>query len=433
MKRHQSAGPWSLFLGWLDSPTVSPAERVHLRVLQGVQIVIGLLFVLSEIRGASSGIDRFSNVLVAVAAAISFWWLRKGRFRPSVLLLLSAFTLGMSLALVGTGLHAQGSAIKYAVLPQILAGLLLGALALWVVSAILGVAIVGAATTDLASAGVRLEEATASAWIPALQALLFVVLIALVVDRVGAVLRRSFGLALQREEQLATAKNHLEERKLEVEELFLRLENSYEETLRSLSAALDLRDRETQGHAARVVGYSTLLGTALGLDEKSLRELRWGALLHDVGKIAVPDRILNKRGPLTPDEWEVVRRHPDQGFRMLRHVSFLGPSLDVVLHHHERWDGKGYPRGLAETAIPEMARIFSVVDTYDAMTSERSYSAARPVEEVRNELRQVVAKQLDPEIVASFLAIDREHLETVRRMAIPSVLSDRDESSAASV
>ena len=298
-----------------------------------------------------------------------------------------------------------------------LAALLLGSRALWAVTGFLAAAIAAGGVVDFLH-GVRAAGSAAeSPLVPTLIALFYALLIAFVIDRFGAVLRKNLSLAIERQNQLESARDRLEERRLEVEGLYKRLETSYEETLRSLSAALDLRDRETRGHSERVVGFSTLLGESLGLDDEALRRLRWGALLHDIGKIAIPDSILHKAEPLSEHEWQIIRRHPKQGHAMLRQVSFLGEALDIVLHHHENWDGSGYPDGLGGTAIPEMARIFSVVDTYDAMISERPYRSCVPTAEARQELKRIAGQQLDKRIVDAFLDIDPERLEVVREMA----------------
>jgi hypothetical protein len=400
---------------WIDAPSVSAAERIHLRAIQGVQLIFVLLYALTEIHGESRGVDRLANLLLAVATVASFWQLRRGRFRSAVALLLAALTGALCIALVGTGLAAQTPSLRYVAVPQLLAALTLGAGALWIVTGAVGLGIAVAAAIDVAAGVASVAQRGAeSSWLAALQALLYLFLVALMLDRMGAVLRRALALALDHEARAEAARVALEERQREVEALYRRLEASYEETLGSLSGALDLRDRETRGHSARVVGYSLLLGESLDLDARALRDLRWGALLHDIGKIAVPDQILRKTEALSDEEWTIVRRHPQQGFEMLKNVSHLGPSLDVVLHHHERWDGTGYPGGLAGDGIPRLARIFSVVDTYDAMASGRPYRApiADPV--VRAELRRVAGSQLDPEIVAAFMALDASRIEAVR-------------------
>ncbi len=400
---------------WIDAPSVSATERVHLRALQVVQLLFILLWVLTEVHGASHGLDRLANLLLALLTVASFWALRRGRFRLSVALLLGAVVGSMWIALAGTGLTVQLPSLRYVVVPQLLAALTLGASALWVVSGAVGLAVVVGAAIDVA-AGVGPPESE-DPWLAALQILLFLFFVALVLDRMGAGLRRALSKSLENEARVEKARATIEEQELAVEGLYHLLELSYEETLRSLSAALDLRDRETNGHSARVVGYSLLLGEALGLDEQALRDLRWGALLHDIGKIAVPDRILHKREGLSDEEWEIVRRHPEQGLEMLKEVSYLGPSLDIVLRHHEHWDGSGYPGGLAGESIPRLARIFSVVDTYDAMASGRPYRKPMADAEVRAELRRAAGSQLDPEIVEAFLTVEPARLEEVRHGA----------------
>jgi putative nucleotidyltransferase with HDIG domain len=180
-------------------------------------------------------------------------------------------------------------------------------------------------------------------------------------------------------------------------------ERSYVEAVGAVVTAADARDHETTGHSFRVALYAMALARSLGLPPDQLKAIEWGALLHDVGKMAVPDGVLRKPGPLTANEWHVMKQHPTWGFDMLAEVSFLQPAaVDIVYSHHERWDGQGYPRGLAGEHIPLVARIFAVADTYDAITSDRPYRRARGHAAAMAELRRVAGQQLDPVIVAAF-------------------------------
>ncbi|WP_052351562.1 HD domain-containing phosphohydrolase [Deinococcus pimensis] len=184
------------------------------------------------------------------------------------------------------------------------------------------------------------------------------------------------------------------------------LDASREETLHAIGLALEYRDGETSGHTARVVRLTERLATALRLPDADQDALRWGAYLHDTGKIATPDAILRKPGPLDAHEWEVMRRHPLVGHEMLSRVPSLPPAtLAVVLHHHERWDGGGYPHGLAGEDIPLPARLFAVVDVYDALTSERPYKRAWTHAEAAAQLRREAGRLLDPAVVDVFLRV----------------------------
>lgn len=196
-------------------------------------------------------------------------------------------------------------------------------------------------------------------------------------------------------------------------------ERSYIEVISAMVATAHARDHETIGHSFRVARYAVTLARKLGLDEAMQTAVEWGALLHDVGKIGVPEEVLRKRGPLTAAEREVMRLHPRRGYQMLKSLLFLGTGLDVVLSHHERWDGRGYPNGLAGEDIPLSARIFAVVDTYDAMTSDRPYRAARPHAAAVEELLRVSGAQLDPMVVAVFLEISEARLERLRDLSQP--------------
>ncbi|SEI85703.1 HDIG domain-containing protein [Deinococcus reticulitermitis] len=180
-------------------------------------------------------------------------------------------------------------------------------------------------------------------------------------------------------------------------------------TLRALGAALERRDDETGGHTQRVVQLSGRLAQALGWDEEQGRALRWGAYLHDLGKIAIPDRILHKRGPLDPEERQLIQRHTTAGYEMLQDLHFLpAETLDLVRYHHERWDGTGYPAGLRGTRIPESARIFSIIDVYDALTNARPYKPAWSRERALQEIRAGAGTHFDPEYVKVFLQLLEE-------------------------
>jgi HD-GYP domain-containing protein (c-di-GMP phosphodiesterase class II) len=186
------------------------------------------------------------------------------------------------------------------------------------------------------------------------------------------------------------------------------------QSLEALAAALETRDHETEGHAVRVTQYSRALGEALGLPHEELSSLERGALLHDIGKIGVPDAILRKKGPLLSHEWEQMRRHPEIGAGMVGRIAFLEACLPVVRHHHERFDGTGYPDHLAGEQIPLAARIFAVADTFDAMTWDRPYHKAVSVDMARLEIAQNSGKQFDPRVVDAFLTIPEARLQEIR-------------------
>ncbi len=191
------------------------------------------------------------------------------------------------------------------------------------------------------------------------------------------------------------------------------LSETYGATLAVLGDALELRDQETMGHTQRVVALAVSLGEALGLGPDDLVHLQWGAYVHDLGKIGVPDAVLRKPGPLSPDEWRLMQRHPEQGFNLLQRLFFLSRSLDVVRYHHERYDGGGYPLGLKGEEIPLLARIFAVADAFDAMTNDRPYRNALPTEEAMSELRRHRGKQFDPQVVDALERLP-DHLRQVR-------------------
>ena len=178
---------------------------------------------------------------------------------------------------------------------------------------------------------------------------------------------------------------------------------TYLATLRALASALEARDHETRGHSERVTSLALAISHVMGFnDDEQTQQIHWGALLHDVGKIGVPDSILHKPGALSEKEWEAMRKHPQIGYAMLSEIMFLKPALDVVLYHHERFDGNGYPKGLKGENIPSSARIFAVTDTYDAMTSDRPYRKACSSADAINEIHRLSGIQFDPKVVIAF-------------------------------
>jgi len=223
-------------------------------------------------------------------------------------------------------------------------------------------------------------------------------------------LSENFGIAFAMMQELSKRLGDTDQKMIEGlirknEELQLahrRLEQSYDTPLLTLSIALDLRDTATEGHSLRVAEIAGLIGQMMGLVEHQLEVLRRGGLLHDVGKIGIPDAILRKPDKLSSEEWEIMYRHPVWGAEILSHIAFLAEALPLVRHHHEAWDGSGYPDGLRGAAIPLLARIFAIADAYDAITSDRPYRQARSPEEALAVIREEAGRQLDPAVVAVF-------------------------------
>jgi putative nucleotidyltransferase with HDIG domain len=229
----------------------------------------------------------------------------------------------------------------------------------------------------------------------------------------------------EREQLLATVHRALENRRLRVENQAYQnkleglvtartqqlqramadLERSYDITLQALGGALDMKDAETEGHSKRVTAFTIAIARQLGLSPDQIRVIARGAFLHDIGKMAIPDAILRKPAKLTPDETEIVREHCYRGFQILRNIPFLAEASEIVYSHQERWDGTGYPRGLKGEEIPLGARIFSIADTLDAITSDRPYRPAQSVAAAREEIRAWRGRQFDPKIVDVFLGM----------------------------
>src|ERR1044072_488966 len=216
--------------------------------------------------------------------------------------------------------------------------------------------------------------------------------------------------------------NHLEElveqRTAELDKALGSLENAYRSTLKALTAALETRDSETHGHAERVVTFSLRLGREYGLTSAEMKALEFGSLLHDIGKIGVPDAILRKPAKLTEEEWERMREHPLHGQQILRGIKFLTGAARVVAQHHEKWDGSGDPLGLKGEDIDVCARIFSVADAFDAITSDRVYRKGKPYEAAALELDEWAGKQFDPKVVEAFHRVPQQDWQVLHEQAL---------------
>lgn len=186
------------------------------------------------------------------------------------------------------------------------------------------------------------------------------------------------------------------------------LKQAYATTLEGWARALELRDMETEGHSQRVTTITLQLAKAMGINDDELVHVHRGALLHDIGKMGIPDSILRKPAPLTDDEWDVMRQHPVLAYNLLSPIDFLKPALDIPYCHHEKWDGTGYPRGLKGEEIPLAARIFAVVDVWDALTSDRPYRSAWTEEKTLSFIHEQSGGHFDPGVVAKFLEIKND-------------------------
>lgn len=189
----------------------------------------------------------------------------------------------------------------------------------------------------------------------------------------------------------------------ELQKSNVELSLAYDATIEGLSRALDLRDKETKEHTSRVTNITVKLAARLGVDQSNLIHIRRGAMLHDIGKVAIPDQILFKPGPLAEEEWRIMRRHPDIAVELLSTVSYLEPALEIPHWHHEKWNGTGYPDGLDHEHIPFSARLFALVDVYDALISNRPYRSAWPKQDAIRYIASEAGKHFDPKIVPDFL------------------------------
>ncbi|MGD8404479.1 MAG: HD domain-containing phosphohydrolase [Anaerolineales bacterium] len=188
----------------------------------------------------------------------------------------------------------------------------------------------------------------------------------------------------------------------------IEITSAYDATIIGWSRALDMRDHETEGHTQRVTEMTLKLAHHINIPEEELIHIRRGATLHDIGKMGIPDRILHKPGPLTTEEWGTMRQHPKFAYALLMPISYLRPAKDIPYYHHERWDGSGYPRGLKGEEIPLSARLFAVVDVYDALTSDRPYRSAWSKQAALNYIQDEAGRLFDPNIVSTFLELVQE-------------------------
>ena len=254
----------------------------------------------------------------------------------------------------------------------------------------------------------------------------------------------------EREQLLATVRRALENRRLKLEnrnyqthleamvtsrteqlkQAIDRLERSYDITLEALGNALDLKDAETEGHSKRVTAYTIAIARAMALGADQIRVIARGAFLHDIGKMAIPDEILRKPGPLDPEQKAIMQEHCYRGYQILRRIPFLTDAAEIVYAHQEKFDGTGYPRGLKGEQIPLGARIFSIADTLDAMTSDRPYRARLPFSAAREEIERWSGRQFDPAMVKVFLNMPeniwsdlRQDIEAAQNHSGPPIYS----------
>ncbi|HEV7219637.1 MAG TPA: HD domain-containing phosphohydrolase [Terriglobales bacterium] len=239
----------------------------------------------------------------------------------------------------------------------------------------------------------------------------------------------------EREQLLATVRRALENRRLKLDNRAYQtnleslvtakteqlrkaigtLERSYDITLEALGDALDLKDAETEGHSKRVTAFTIAIARAIGLSSDQIRVIARGAFLHDIGKMAIPDAILRKPGALNPDEVAIMREHCYRGYQMLRKIPFLAEAAEIVYSHQERFDGTGYPRGLKGEGIPLGARLFSVADTLDAITSNRPYRPAQTLDAAIEEIQKWSGRQFDPEVVKVFVSMPQNIWDDLRK------------------
>ncbi len=230
----------------------------------------------------------------------------------------------------------------------------------------------------------------------------------------------------ERTSELLNKKREVEKLYKEISSAFHQIRETYNMTLEALASALDIRDRETKGHSRRVVEYCILMAEAMNIKDQQLLDIKNGALLHDVGKIGIPDAILIKPAALSEEEWNIMKKHPIFGYKILNGIKFLEGSLPIVLHHHERWNGTGYPYGLEKNSIPLSARIFAIADTLDAMTSSRPYRRILTYTDAAKEIKKLSGIQFDPDISDVFFSIPGKKWENINKKIAAEIRSGQE-------
>ncbi len=230
-----------------------------------------------------------------------------------------------------------------------------------------------------------------------------------ITDTIGKALRyrdivmEKYELEKKNQEYRQTLEIAMQTKSMELSETYKKLREANMQTVQALAETIEAKDQYTQGHCERVRRIAVRIARSLNFPENLIEPLEYAALLHDIGKIGIPERILNKDGPLDPDETEVIKMHPIIGAQILSIVEFFLPAINGVRHHHERWDGKGYPEGVSGEGIDPLARIITLADTFDAMAQSRPYRKAIPLQVVLDEIRSESGKQFSPEVVRVFL------------------------------
>jgi response regulator RpfG family c-di-GMP phosphodiesterase len=224
-------------------------------------------------------------------------------------------------------------------------------------------------------------------------------------------------LLLENRNYQRTLEERVASRTSQLQEALGVLEHTYHSTLVALSKALDSRDADSDGHSLRVTVYSAILARQIGMSESEIRIIEQGVLLHDIGNIGIPDALLKKQGRLDPSEWELLKRHPEIGYRILSSIKFLKGAAQLVLHHHEQFDGNGYPQGLKGTEINPGARVFAIADALDNLTSSRQSQQVLSFEAAICKIETMAGAQLDPEFVSEFLKISAHRWEAIREEA----------------
>lgn len=236
-------------------------------------------------------------------------------------------------------------------------------------------------------------------------------------DAVVAALERALErrrLRLELEDYRRRLEEMVSERTRQLQTALAQIEQGYEDTLQALGAAIDLRDSETAGHSRRVSRYAVKILSGMGGNGNDLKNMATGAMLHDIGKLATPDSILLKPGALTDEERRIMQQHVQIGYDLVKRIPFLGEAAEIVLTHHERCDGSGYPRGLKAAEISVSAKVFAIADTVDAMTSDRPYRAALPFEVAREEIRRGSGRQFDSQAAGVFLSVSDKAWKSLR-------------------
>ncbi|MEW5871286.1 MAG: HD-GYP domain-containing protein [Chloroflexota bacterium] len=376
-----------------DEDATRSARVLNLLLLTFI-FILGLVFLANFFLYVQKSLSLVFILLFFLVLVSAYLLLRFERVRQASLVFVSGLWVVTTALLILAG-GAVSPIVSFYFVVVVFAGLLLGSRAALTSAALCSLAGLGMLMYDTQVAPLpRFFPVPAQAGWVDLSVGLFLITVTL------NIALRDLKAALSHAHEQLLRRKQAEQ---DLQKTHQELVQAYEETLAGWGRALEISKFEVAGHGSRVVDLTVQLARQMGVPESDLIHVQRGALLHDIGKIAVPNRILDKPGPLNDEEWAIMHQHPTYAQKMLAGIAFLQPALDIPVYHHEKWDGTGYPQGLSGERIPLAARIFAIIDMWDALISERPYRRALPPEQALALIRQESGSRFDPAVVAAFM------------------------------